>query len=61
MFKFTKEEAIKMILDSSKPPDTSGRLKMLMDRLNTRKQPMQPMMTPGGQIGSQAPTPTQNA
>ena len=64
MFKFTKEEAIKMILDSFKPPDTSGRLKMLMDRMNARKPPtQQPMQRPqlGGQIGSQAPTPTQNA
>jgi len=55
MFKFTKEEAIKMILDSSKPPDTSGRLKMLMDRMNARKPQSMAKKPPGGQIGQGVP------
>ena len=61
MFKVTKEEGIGRIVKALKPPDTSGRLKMLMDRLNTRKpQPVskQPL---GGQIGGKITTPTQNA
>ena len=61
MFKVTKEEGIGRIVKALKPPDNSGRLKMLMDRMNARKpQPMakQPL---GGQIGSQATTPIQNA